>query len=104
MLIKASEETLLPLTGTDIMKQRTAKQVILPKNGIGPGKVTRMLGIQVVHTGLKLYGEPEGYSKIWVRDNGGYPSGSEIIISRRVGIDYAGEDAKLPYRFQLIKK
>jgi DNA-3-methyladenine glycosylase len=24
---------------------------------------------------------------------------SEILITRRIGIDYAGEDAKLPYRF-----
>ncbi len=94
---------ILPLTGIEVMKQRMAKPVIMPKNGIGPGNVSRLLGIQVAHTGLKLCGEPEGYNRIWVRDNGGYPADSEIIISRRIGIDYAGEDAKLPYRFQLVK-
>lgn len=61
----------------------------------GPGKLSRKLGISAHHNKtiinkdqISLYEYPEKKSQ-------------EIIISTRVGVDYAGEDALLPYRFYL---
>lgn len=62
----------------------------------GPGTVTQALGIHTRHTGENLAG-----NKIWIEDKGIKISQKDIIIGPRVGVDYAGEDAKLPYRFIL---
>lgn len=63
------------------------------KKIVGPGNVTKALGINMSHNGHLLVEAP-----IWLEDSG-------IIISAieelpRVGIDYAGEDALLPWRFR----
>jgi DNA-3-methyladenine glycosylase len=60
----------------------------------GPGIVSQALGIQTKHSGLTLTG-----NKIWIEDKGIKISKKDIIVGPRVGVDYAGEDAKLPYRF-----
>lgn len=61
----------------------------------GPGKVSQALGIDLVHDNLRL--EAEG--KIWVQDNHIHIPESDIRVGPRIGVDYAGEDAQLPYRF-----
>jgi DNA-3-methyladenine glycosylase len=38
--------------------------------------------------------------RIWVQDEGVRVAEDEIITGPRIGIDYAGEDALLPYRFR----
>lgn len=63
---------------------------------IGPGKVSQALGIDLTHNALALQGE-----LIWIEDTAIRPKASEIDIKSRVGVDYAGEDAELPYRFCL---
>jgi len=60
----------------------------------GPGKVTESLGIRVSHTNVSLLGK-----EIWIEDKGLVVSRKEITVSKRIGVDYAGEDALLPYRF-----
>ena len=60
----------------------------------GPGTVSQALGIKTEHSGLDLTG-----NKIWIEDKGIKISKKDIIAGPRVGVDYAGEDAKLPYRF-----
>lgn len=95
---------ILPLQGEENMKRRMSKEVILPENGIGPGNVSRLLGIQVAHTGMSLLPEHEEKTRIWLQDEGEFFTESEIITSQRIGVGYAGEDARLPYRFQLIKR
>lgn len=61
----------------------------------GPGKLSRILGVCMEHNGILL-----NESKIWI-----YESKSqtplEILTSSRIGVDYAGEDALLPYRVYL---
>lgn len=88
-----------PVQGLDIMLKRSGK--IKPDKlfGIGPGKVAKILGIHFAQTGESLFGD-----KIWLEDRGIRVESSDIITSTRIGVDYAGLDAKLPYRFQLIKK
>lgn len=88
-----------PIEGLDIMLKRSGKIKIDKLFGIGPGKVSKILGIHFAQTGESLLGD-----KIWLEDRGLKVKPSDIIASTRIGVDYAGEDAKLLYRFQLIKK
>jgi DNA-3-methyladenine glycosylase len=60
----------------------------------GPGTVSQALGIRTVHSGLDLT-----KNVIWIEDKGIQIKSKDIIIGPRVGVDYAGADAKLPYRF-----
>lgn len=85
-----------PVEGIDIILKRRNK--ILPDKSLttGPGSVTQALGIHFSHTGISLRS-----NKIWIEDKGLTIPDNEIIIGPRVGIDYAGEDAKLPYRFRI---
>jgi DNA-3-methyladenine glycosylase len=93
-----------PLYGIDIMKNRKGKINLIPKDGIGPGNITKLLGIHVDHSGLILSNNSNTENRIWLRDEGMQVLDSEVKSGPRIGVDYAGEDAKLPYRFQWIKK
>jgi DNA-3-methyladenine glycosylase len=39
--------------------------------------------------------------EIWIEDLGTKLTGRYIAASERIGIDYAGEDARLPWRFSI---
>lgn len=60
----------------------------------GPGTVSQALGITTKHSGLDLTG-----NVIWLEDKGISVPPENIIAGPRIGVDYAGEDASLPYRF-----
>ena len=83
-----------PVLGKRIMEERTGKKV--PIHLDGPGKLTKAMGIQTDYNGTSLVGE-----KIWLEDKNLKIGDSQIEATHRIGIDYAGEDAKLPYRFIL---
>jgi len=83
-----------PMEGVDLMLKRTNKKKVSKDFSNGPGKVTKALGIDCKHTALDLTG-----NKIWLEDKGFEVKKNDIIITPRIGIDYAGEDALLPYRF-----
>lgn len=93
-----------PLHGIDIMKDRKGKVNLLPRDGIGPGNITKLLGIHVIHSGLSLCNNLDSEKGIWLQDEGIQVLDSEVKAGPRIGVDYAGEDALLPYRFQWIKK
>jgi DNA-3-methyladenine glycosylase len=63
---------------------------------VGPGKVSEALGIGLMHDGISLTA-----NEIWIQDDGVKINEEDIITSPRIGVDYAGEDAKLPYRFRI---
>lgn len=64
--------------------------------GAGPGKLTKALGVSTrTHNGLSLLG-PE----LWIAE-AEPPEPNHILASPRIGVDYAGDDAWLPYRFYL---
>lgn len=65
---------------------------------VGPGKVSQALGIDLLHNNLSLSGK-----QIWIQDDKIKIKGSDIHVGPRIGVDYAGEDAKLPYRFWTTK-
>jgi DNA-3-methyladenine glycosylase len=97
---------IVPVDGIDLMLKRTNKLVVHPAIGIGPGKVSKLLGIHHSHSGLSLVTGKigEGNSKIWIEDRREMLEGN-IVAGKRIGVDYAGLDAFLPYHFRLdIKK
>jgi len=87
-----------PLTGVETMLKRTAKSKVDKDFGVGPGKVSKALGIHYSHTGMDLCG-----NKIWLEDAGLNASELDIYTGTRIGVDYAGDDALLPYRFIFTK-
>jgi len=62
----------------------------------GPGKLCMALSIDRSMNGEDLCG-----SRLYIEDSGYAP---EICTSRRIGIDYAGEDRDLPLRFYVKDK
>lgn len=92
VLIRALE----PLEGETTMMER--------RNGItkrahltsGPGKLTKAMGID-----RKLNGKSLLKNEIWIEDIGCKIASKQIVAGPRIGIDYAGEDALLPWRFFL---
>ena len=85
---------IVPTHGTELMLRRTGKRKVTPDIGIGPGKVSKLLGLTVADNGLSLCGE-----KLWIEDRGLVVPDNAILVTPRIGVDYAGEDALLPYRF-----
>ncbi|PBQ34590.1 3-methyladenine DNA glycosylase [Sphingobacteriaceae bacterium] len=76
----------------EIVKRRGQK--FSPALCVGPGKVSQALGIDLIHNNVSLTGK-----EIWIQDDKIKIKEHDIKVGPRIGIDYAGEDAKLPYRF-----
>jgi DNA-3-methyladenine glycosylase len=60
----------------------------------GPGRLCRALGINRAQNGLSVCDERSG---LWVEDRGG--SQPVVACGPRIGVDYAGESAAMPWRF-----
>lgn len=90
VLIRGAE----PLEGMPAMLRRAGRKKVDHSLTRGPGNLTRALGIRTLHNGLSLRSE-----KIFLAEDGYCPDPGEIICSPRIGVDYAGADAWLPYRF-----
>jgi DNA-3-methyladenine glycosylase len=65
----------------------------------GPGTLTQGLNINVSHTGISLLDDT-----IWLEDHNIPIHHKQITTGPRIGIDYAGDDANLPWRFLLTVK
>jgi DNA-3-methyladenine glycosylase len=91
VLIRAIE----PLQGLGQMSSRTEKQMCRSKRISGPGNVTKALGIKKQHDKIELWSDA-----IWIEDGKIMPN-ENMMTTTRIGIDYAAEDAILPYRFLL---
>ena len=86
---------IMPTHGEELMLKRTGKKQSGASLTDGPGKVCKALGITLAENGILL-----NSNTLWIEDRGKKFSDKEIVIGPRVGIDYAGEDAKLPWRFR----
>jgi len=91
VLIRALE----PVKGIEWMKKNsnTSNEKRITS---GPGKLTKALGIDRSHNADLLWSE-----HIWLEDLGIIIPKRQIVSSPRIGIDYAGEDALLPWRFTI---
>jgi DNA-3-methyladenine glycosylase len=83
-----------PLEGMETMLRRTGKVRGDKTLGRGPGNVSKALGITTEHTGMSLLGR-----NLYIADDGFAFPPEDIRCSPRIGVDYAGEDALLLYRF-----
>jgi DNA-3-methyladenine glycosylase len=90
ILIRAIEPTI----GIDVMQERTKKEILDNTLTRGPGNVSKALGIFTYHSGLDLV-----ESDIRILDDGFRYKKKEIAITTRIGVEYSGPDALLPYRF-----
>ena len=80
-----------PLEGTDVMLQRRGGRKLTTG---GPGTLSQALGIHTRHSGTDLLAD-----LITLEDHGIDVPDAAVITGPRIGVDYAGEDALLPYRF-----
>ncbi len=87
---------ILPTIGIDAILQRRHAASVTKHLCNGPGKVCQALGITRKQYGIHLTGK-----EIWVEPANMKINTADIISTTRVGINYAGEDALLPWRFIL---
>ena len=73
--------------------------MVSQSNPNGPRKLFKAHGINLKQNGISLYGE-----LIWIDDLGIKIQSDDILVSKRVGIAFAGEDADLPFRFVFFIK
>ncbi|MEP7074815.1 MAG: DNA-3-methyladenine glycosylase [Acidobacteriota bacterium] len=90
VLIRALE----PVEGIEVMRSRRGE--MKDKNlTSGPGKLTIAMGIDRALNGEDLVGK-----KVWLEEYRKFTS-KEIVVGKRIGVDYAGVDAERPWRFWL---
>lgn len=88
VLIRAVE----PVEGWEHMRKRRGTSDLMLTSG--PGKLTQALGIDRNLNGINLWGD-----KIWLEDNGNQLKAEDVVQTTRIGVDYAKEDALLPWRY-----
>jgi len=95
ILIRAVE----PIDGIEVMLERRGKEKLDKSLTAGPGNFSKAFGLDRSHYGADLTGD-----QVWIEMEEEYRfRESDIATSKRVGIDYAGEDKDLPWRFYLNK-
>ena len=85
-----------PLDGEQTMLRRRNKNTADKALLGGPGSFGQALGITTKTTGADLQGPT-----IWIEDHAIRLANKLIDVGPRVGVDYAEEDAALPYRFSV---
>lgn len=90
VLIRAIE----PLVGLDIMLRRRNMTTFKPAVCSGPGALSKALGIT-----KGLNDEDLGGNEIWIEDVDCDVYSQKVLTAKRIGVDYAQEDALLPWRF-----
>lgn len=88
VLIRAVE----PIEGIELMRERRGRKRDRDLTS-GPGKLCVAFAIDRSFNAEDLEGD-----RIWIEKNRSFED-SEIAVGKRIGIDYAGEDAHLPLRF-----
>lgn len=81
-----------PLEGEERMRHRRMGRQLRTD---GPALVSQVLGIRTAHDGTDLTSGP-----IRIEDHGFAPEPGRVIVGPRIGVEYAGADALLPYRFR----
>jgi len=90
ILIRALE----PVEGIDIMLRRTGKKTADSSLTRGPGNVGKAMGFHTSQCGMLLDSK-----ELFIADDKYSLKSAAIGTSERIGVDYAGEDARLHYRF-----
>ena len=83
-----------PTEGLEVMLYRRKMLNLKPNITMGPGSVAKALGISRTINAVSLQSDV-----LWIEDRGLSFPDKAIAVVPRVGVDYAGNDALLPYRF-----
>lgn len=86
-----------PLDGIGIMETRRKRKTGKGFSD-GPGTAAKALGIHYSQSGADLAGDT-----IWIEDRKIAVAEKDIMVTPRIGVAYAAEDAQLPYRFLWTK-
>lgn len=89
---------IIPYQGLETMAKRRGVEEIKSKHVNGPGKLTKALSISRELNGFDLCSDC-----IWIEDKNIKIDDKQIVTAKRIGINYAEEDALLPYRFFINK-
>ena len=89
---------IIPTIGIETILKRRNQVKINSATVNGPAKLCQALGISLKQNTISLRSDT-----LWIEEARKIGPG-EIFITTRVGIDYAGDDASLPYRFILMDK
>ncbi len=96
ILIRAAE----PVKGIKAMLRRTGKHPDGYREDHtltrGPGNLSKALGLHISQSGWSLTSK-----ELFIADDRFRFSKNEMASSQRIGVEYAGEDALLPYRFYI---
>lgn len=92
VLIRAAE----PIAGIETMLKRRNMKILHERITKGPACVCEAMCINLKLNGKSLVGK-----NLWLEDDGFKLTASEIVTTTRIGVDYAGKDALLPYRFYI---
>lgn len=82
-----------PIAGIGLMLKRRGKDGFDCRLTRGPGAVSQALGIRGCHSGVSLLG-----NTIWLEECLDIAP-AMICAAPRIGVCYAGKDARLPWRF-----
>jgi DNA-3-methyladenine glycosylase len=89
---------IFPTIGIETMLKRRKKNFLNPQLTSGPGSVCQALSIDLSHNTISL-----NSSDIWITHSDIQVNQTQISQGPRIGVDYAGQDALLPWRFKLEK-
>lgn len=92
ILIRAVE----PTHGLDVIRMRRNSDNRSVNLTSGPGKLTKALGIDLMHNGADLTQD-----QIWIEDSGITFSSDHIVSTTRIGVEYSGIDAFLSWRYYI---
>lgn len=82
-----------PIIGEKYMLRRRNKVLLTPEVCSGPGNVCKSLGLQIIHNKLPLQSDQTGLFSSGIADP------AQILLGKRIGVEYAGVDALKPWRF-----
>ncbi len=85
-----------PTHGLDKILERRKKNKVCPALTSGPGALCQALGVT-----RELNTHPFSKEPLWIEETDLLPLPSQISATPRIGVDYAGDDADLPWRFVL---
>jgi DNA-3-methyladenine glycosylase len=85
-----------PTEGIEAMLLRRNMETLKPNITRGPGSVAKALGISRVINAISLQSDI-----LWIEDRGLVVPDEKIAAAPRIGVDYAGDDALLLYRFYI---
>lgn len=85
-----------PVKGLGVMLHRRNKPVLKPALTAGPGALAKAMGINKDLNAKDLCGD-----EIWIEDHGVIVQNEDIVAGPRIGVDYAGDHALLPWRYYI---